>query len=98
MNELFAIKYDELLTEFHRYVMEHPDFLASVPDEALIVLLDRSDPEFCRYNLERAQAYLRNDDHPGRPIAYVDVGDLAPVRSRLLQPRVLSRVPASLVA
>ena len=98
MNELFAVKYDDLLTEFNHYVMEHPDFLTDIPDEAVVVLLDRSDPEFCRYNLARAQAYQQNDDRPERPVAYVDVGDLAPVRSRLLHPHVLPRVPETLAA
>ena len=49
MNELFAIKYDELLTEFNRYVMTHPRFLADIPDEALIVLIDPNDPESVSY-------------------------------------------------
>ena len=96
MNELFAIKYDELLTEFNRYVMTHPRFLADIPDEALIVLVDPNDPEFSRYNLERMRAYRRNDDKPDRPVIYVDVGKLAPVRSRLVRPRVLSRQPDAL--
>ena len=96
MNELFAIKYDELLTEFNRYVMTHPRFLADIPDEALIVLVDPNDPEFSRYNLERMRAYRRNDDKPDRPVVYVDVGKLAPVRSRLVRPRVLSRQPDAL--
>lgn len=96
MNELFAIKYDELLTEFNRYVMTHPRFLADIPDEALIVLVDPNDPEFSRYNVERVRAYRRNDDKPDRPVVYVDVGKLAPVRSRLVRPRVLSRQPDAL--
>ncbi len=98
MNKLFATKYDELLTEFHRYVMTHPKFLADIPDEALIVLIDPNDPEFTRYNLERMRAYKRNDDKPDRPMVYVDIGELAPVRSRLIKPRVLSRLPDMLAA
>jgi hypothetical protein len=93
MNELFAMKYDELLTEFNRYVMTHPKFLADIPDEALIILIDPNDPGFNRYNLERVRAYQRNDDEPDRPVVYVDVGKLAPVRSRLIRPRVLPRPP-----
>jgi hypothetical protein len=91
MSELLAIKHDELLTEFNRYVMTHPGFLHDIPDEALIVLLDPHDPEFNRYNLERVQAYQDNDDKPERPVVYVDVGELAPVQSRLVNPRLLSR-------
>jgi hypothetical protein len=98
MSELFAIKYDELLTEFNRYVLTHPEFLTDIPDEALIVLLDPNDPEFNRYNLKRVQAYQRNDDKPGRPVVYVDVGKLAPVQSRLVNPRLLSRLSDALAS
>ena len=96
MNELFVMKYDELLSEFNRYVMTHPRFLADIPNEALIILLDPNDPQFNRYNLERVRAYQRNDDKPDRPVVYVDVGELAPVRSRLIKPRVLLRLPDTL--
>lgn len=96
MNELFAIKYDELLTEFNRYVVTHPKFLAGIPDEALVVLIDASDPEFSRHNVERARACRRHDDKPDRPVVYVDIGELAPVRSRLIKPRLLSCLPDNL--
>jgi len=96
MNELFVIKYDELLTEFNRYVMTHPRFLAEIPDESLIVLVDPDDPQFNRYNLNRIGAFRRNDDRPDRPVIYVNVGELAPLRSRLVRPRVLSRLPEAL--
>ena len=96
MNELFPIKYEELLTEFNRYVTTHPKFLAGIPDEALIVLVDANDPEFSRHNVERAQACRRNDDKPDRPVVYVDIGELAPLRSRLVKPRLLSRLPDTL--
>jgi len=86
-----------LLTEFNNYVMTHPEFVTSIPDEALIVLIDLNDPEFSYHNLERVQAYRRNDDKPDRPMVYVDIGELAPVRSRLIKPRVLSRLPDTLV-
>ncbi len=98
MNELFAAKYDMLLTEFNRYVMTHPGFLADMPDQALVVLIDREDPEFTQYNLERAKALRLNDDNPNRPTAYVDVGKLAPIRSRLVAPRLLSQPPDILAA
>lgn len=96
MNDLFATKYDILLTEFNNYVLTHPEFLADIPDEALIILIDPNDPQFSYYNLERVQAYQRNDDKPDRPVVYVDIGELAPVRSRLIKPRVLWRLPDTL--
>jgi len=96
MNELFRAKYDELLTEFHRSIVTHPKFLAGIPDAALIVLLDPSDSEFNRYSLERLRSYQRNDDKPARPVIYVDIGELAPLRSRLVRPRMLPRLPDTL--
>jgi hypothetical protein len=96
VNGLFAVKYDELLTEFNRYVMTHPEFLTEIPDEALIVLIDPNDPEFNGYNLERVRAYQRNDDKPDRPVVYVSVGELAPVQSRLVNPQVLPRLSDAL--
>lgn len=97
MNELFDVKHDELLTEFHLYVMEHPEFLLDIPNEALIVLLDRNDPAFNRYNLQRTEAYLHRDDVSDRPVVYLDVGELAPPHSRLVNPRLLT-MPEQLLA
>lgn len=97
MKEFFAIKYDELLTEFNRYVITHPEFLNDIPDQALIVLLDPDDPEFNRYNMERIHKARQHDDLPDRPVIYVDVGELAPVQSRLVNPRVLRRLADALI-
>lgn len=93
MNSLFEEKYDELFTEFARYVVEHPEFAKRIPQDALVVLLDKSDPRFNRENLRRAKHYLKNDDKPKRPVVYVQVGRLAPVKSRLRNPRLMTRVP-----
>ena len=90
---LFEEKYDELFTEFNRYVVEHPEFAKRIPRDALVVLLDKSDPEFSRENLRRVQSYLKRDDHPSRPVVYVQVGRLAPVKSRLRNPRLITRAP-----
>ena len=87
MNELFAAKYDELLTEFNRYVLEYPEFLGRLQSNALIVLLDRRDPRYCAYALEKVGQYQPNDDLPDRPVVYVDVGKLAPAHSRILRPK-----------
>lgn len=61
MNELFAAKYDNLLTEFNRYIIENPQFLARLPNRALIILLDKRDPKFCAYAMKRMRRYLKND-------------------------------------
>ena len=91
MTELYTIKHDALLTEFNRYVMTLPEFLNDIPDQAVIVLLDPDDSEFNRYNLKRVHDARRYDDLPDRPVVYIDIGELAPARSRLVNPRVLQQ-------
>ena len=93
MNSLFEEKYDELFTEFNRYIVEHPEFAKRIPHDALVVLLDKSDPEFNRENLRRVATYDKHDDHTNRAVVYVQVGRLAPVKSRLRNPRVMERLP-----
>jgi hypothetical protein len=91
MTELYATKHDALLTEFNLYVMAHPEFLNDIPDQADIVLLDPKDPEFNRYNMKYAHNARRYDDLPDHPVVYVDVGELAPAQSRLVNPWVLQQ-------
>ncbi|MBI3741400.1 MAG: hypothetical protein HY257_06555 [Chloroflexi bacterium] len=93
MSNLFEEKYDELFTEFNRYVVEHAEFAKRIPQDALIVLLAKSDLEFNRENLKRVKKYLRHDDKPARQIVYVQVGRLAPIKSRMRNPRLLTRAP-----
>ena len=93
MSSLFKEKYDELFTEFNRYVIEHPEFARRIPPDALVVLLDKHDPEFNRENVRRMNRYLKHDDLPDRHVVYVQVGRLAPVKSRLRNPRVMAHLP-----
>ena len=93
MTGLFEEKYDELLTEFNYYVTEHPEFAERIPPDALVVLLDKGDPVFSRENLHRVKQYLQHDDVPGRDVVYVEVGRLAPVRSRLRHLRLMKDAP-----
>jgi len=93
MNGLFVEKYDELFIEFNHYVVEHPEFAKRIPTDALVILLDKRDPAFNRENLRRARKYLKHDDNPKRPVVYVQIGRLAPVRSRLRNPRLMTRLP-----
>jgi len=90
MSSIYELKHEELLAEFDRYVIEHPDFMSQIPDGALVVLVDSNDPEFSRRSLDIAGRYHLHDDVPDRPVVYVDVGELAPVRSRLIRPHVVS--------
>ena len=72
--------------EFERYLLEHPTLLERIPHGAEVVLLPKDDPELYRLNLEAAQ----KADRPGS-VVYVEIKTLAPVRSRVVQPRLMTR-------
>ncbi|MFN8405833.1 MAG: DUF5647 family protein, partial [Anaerolineales bacterium] len=76
---------NELFAEFTRYLITHPDFGEDIPKGAEVILLDRADPGYSRYMLEKA---------PKDGVVFVDVGTLAPIRSRLRKPKIISRPPA----
>jgi hypothetical protein len=75
--------------EFERYVLEYPEMLAQIPPEAEVILLPKDDPELYRINLDAAQGIvLKEEDHP---VVYVEIEALAPPRSRLVNPHLVSR-------
>jgi hypothetical protein len=85
-SETIIEKNATLSFEFERYVLEHPEMLERIPDGAEVVLLPKDDPELYRINLEAAQAAVKSG-----PVIYVEIKALAPVRSRLVQPRLRTR-------
>ena len=89
MNEFYRAKFDELFLEFTRYLITHPDFGGDMPKDAELILLDRRDPGYTRFMLEKAPK--ENDE---QPVVFIDVGELAPIRSRLKKPKIISRPPA----
>lgn len=52
----FADKILELSEQFNRYVFEHPEVLDSIPDKAVLILLDADDPDFNRASIDLADA------------------------------------------
>ena len=85
MNEFYQAKFNELFVEFTRYLITHPDFGEDIPKGVEVILLDRLDPGYSNYMLEKA---------PRQDVVFVDVGKLAPIRSRLRKPKIISRPPA----
>lgn len=84
MNEFYRAKFNELFMEFTRYLITHPDFGADIPTGAEVILLDRLDPGYTNYMLEKV---------PKEGVVFIDVGKLAPIRSRLTKPKIISRPP-----
>jgi hypothetical protein len=76
---VFERKNAELITEFDRYVREHPDFAERIPDNALVAMLLEGDEEFNRWSQEGAKRQSQN----GQAIVYVKIKRIQPIRSRI---------------
>jgi hypothetical protein len=83
VNTFYQTKFNELFREFTRYLVEHPEFSELIPDNAEVVLLDQHDPEYSQQVIELARTPRKTDDMPDRPVIYIEVTEMAPVRSRL---------------
>ena len=75
--------------EFERYLLEHPESLEHIPSGAEIVLLPKYDSQLYRINLASARKAKRKDRKA--KIIFVEVDALAPLRSRLINPKVKTR-------
>ena len=75
----FVEKNSILVKEFDRYILEHPEFANTIPDNALVVMQIEEDDEFNNWARETAQSVTENDS----PLVYVTITELKPVRSRI---------------
>ena len=50
MSEFYRAKFNELFTEFTRYLITHPEFGEDIPKGAEVILLDRQDPGYTNYD------------------------------------------------
>ncbi len=98
MSEFYRAKFNELFMEFTRYLVEHPEFAEHIPEGAHVVLLDRQDPHYSRQAIGFAQRARETDDVPDRSVVYIEVREMAPIRSRLRKLDVLSSPPTYEVA
>jgi hypothetical protein len=98
MNEFYQVKFKELFVEFTRYILEHPEFAALIPQEAQVVLLDSKDPTYSLQAIEFAQQAKQTDDALDRPVVYIEVREMAPVQSRLRKVKVLNAPPEYVAA
>ena len=75
----FLEKNSNLVKEFDRYILEHPEFAERLPDNALVVMQIEGDDEFNHWAKQAAQEAADEDT----PIAYVTITEIKPVRSRI---------------
>lgn len=84
MIDILEKKHSILVTEFDRYIVEHPKFAEKIPQNAQIVLQDEGDEEYNRWSRQIAQ----EQREPNQPVVYVRIKGLKPAKSRLLKPEV----------
>ena len=73
-----------LVVEFDRYIMEHPEFAAQIPENAQIIFQLESNPE---YN-EWIEKLAEKQREKKQPVVYVYIRSLKPVHSRLVKPQL----------
>ena len=86
MNEILEKKHAILVTEFDRYVVEHPEFAAGIPANALVVLQVEHDEEYNQWSEKLAQKQREE----GQDVVFVKIRAIKPAKSRLVEPRVAS--------
>jgi hypothetical protein len=72
--------------EFDRYLLEHPELLEQIPENAEIYFLSKDDPDFSQENLKIAESQKAK----GGKVVFVKIGRLSPPRSRLQNVRLES--------
>jgi len=72
--------------EFDRYLLEHPEILEQIPENAEICFLPQEDPDLSQENIRIAESQKGE----GRTILLVRIGKLSPPRSRLQDVRLES--------
>lgn len=70
----------ELIFEFERYLLDHPQIAEQIPDEAVICLQLKGNATFNRWSRKLAQERAQKE---GNPIVYIAIHRLRPNRSRI---------------
>jgi len=74
-----------LTFEFSRYLLDHPELEAQIPEGAHVVLLPEDDQELCEHNRQVCE----RERATGQPVVYIHLGSLLPEqRSRLRHVRI----------
>jgi len=84
MVDILEKRHAILVTEFDRYVIEHPEFAAEIPPNAQVVLQVQGDDEYNEWSRQLAERQREE----GQPAIYVKVKGLKPAKSRLIKPEV----------
>jgi hypothetical protein len=69
----------QIVSEFDRYVVEHPSFAAKIPRGAQIILQLPDDPKFNSW----VRRIAKKQRQQGQPAVVVHIEKLLPARSRI---------------
>lgn len=86
MTEILEKKHTILVTEFDRYVVDHPEFAEKIPQNAQIVLQVEGEDEYNGWGRDMAA----KQREPDQPVVYIRIKGLKPAKSRLLKPEVIT--------
>ncbi len=75
----FVEKNTMLVTEFDKYILEHPTFAEKIPNNALVIMQIEGDEAFNQWARDAAKGI----SEPDSPHVYVTITELKPVRSRI---------------
>jgi len=78
-DEEFTDRSLDLIFEFAKYVVDHPEVAERIPDDAVVAMQVADDDAFNRWSRELAQEQA-DEEHP---IIYITVKKMAAVRSRI---------------
>ena len=84
MIDILEKKHAILVTEFDRYVVDHPEFAAKIPRNAQIVLQVEGQEEYNAWSRKIAARQRERD----QSVVFVKVKGLKPARSRLIKPEI----------
>jgi hypothetical protein len=90
MLDVMEKKHATLATEFGRYIVEHPEFAAEIPENSQIVLQVEGDEKYNKWSRNIA----KKQREEGQPAVYVTIKGLEPAKSRIIQP-VLAKIAAA---
>lgn len=76
---IFERKNAELLTEFDRYVVVHPQIADAIPNDALVAMEVEDDTDFNQWSQQMARTQVE----PGQQIVFIRIKKLRPVQSRI---------------
>jgi len=72
--------------EFDRYIRENPKFADNIPSNAQVILLLEGDEDFNEWSNRIGKEQVEK----GKPIAYISIKKMAPVRSRIKEIELIS--------